>query len=159
MIPPTPWAEDDDDGTLDVNDNATLVARTQQATREANALPASSLQAQLVIRTRPLEVPVGSEQQIGYLSGQVDPVQRPGTSGAGAPSASTGIRTNANGIPVLNEGSTSAQNGGVNPNLWNAFAANVDASAALNAAALLQRMQGLPKEASAPLRKPKKRPK
>ena len=158
MIPPTPWAEDDDDGTLDVNDNAALRARIQKA-NEADAVTPSPSRTQLTIRSRPLEVPVGSEQQVEDLPAQVDTVQRPETPNTDASPASPNTRTNANGIPILDESRTAAEHGGMDPSLWNAFASNVYASAGSYAAALLQRLQSSSKGTSAPERKLKKRPK
>ena len=150
----TSWANDDDDGTLDVNNNnnnnnnEALTARPRQASETGIVGPSSS-QAQLSIRTRPLPaqpestqpskrpssllgksgLPPSSEQEAPRPKLQATSVHRLKKSESGASStADPTRRTTEDGASILKMENTWAKSSGMKPEIWKVFAETVVAA-------------------------------
>jgi hypothetical protein len=168
------WADDDDDGTLDTFNTASVVGRLT-----GNAPPAH--QMELTIRSRPLtggaqvssDASTRAEQphspsptEVNSTQGKSDPRAPPSSKGQRArgrrgkggntqgggvgATPATSSRTTANGVPLLPSSSvsTGTSRSHIDPAIWNAFAGEISAPAASPAARVFERVQREQREAS-----------
>ena len=166
------WANDDDDGNLDVDDDAAVKARVRQVS-EASVLTSPDSQAQVMRRPQPLPavlVPASnlepeaqssecwtgslvlrpapssttlqvSAKQCGPKRGRQDEQTNPQSQEDTSTPGSSILRTTEHGVPLLASDSALATSRGMNPEVWNAFAANVSSTAVPGAARIFQLLQ------------------